>query len=105
MVEGLTYIEDSLSRVARCSSSLFSSFKVCTPAAFSHRGVEQWQLVGLITRRSGVRIPSPLPNTLWAAPQQSPPGLREGFLVSSSAPFPAHSSQCTRSTQNITRRD
>jgi hypothetical protein len=27
----------------------------------SHRGVEQWQLVGLITRRSMVRIHPPLP--------------------------------------------
>jgi hypothetical protein len=26
-----------------------------------HRGVEQRQLVGLITQRSGVRIPPPLP--------------------------------------------
>ena len=26
------------------------------------RGVEQWQLVGLITQRSGVRIPPPLPS-------------------------------------------
>ena len=28
----------------------------------SWRGVEQWQLVGLITQRSGVRIPPPQPN-------------------------------------------
>ena len=27
----------------------------------NHRGVEQWQLVGLITQRSWVRIPPPLP--------------------------------------------
>ena len=67
MVEGLTYIEDSLSRVARCSSSLFSSLRRTSIAAF-HRGVEQWQLVGLITRRSGVRIPSPLPNTKGLPP-------------------------------------
>jgi hypothetical protein len=29
--------------------------------AFPRRGVEQWQLVGLITQRSGVRIPPPPP--------------------------------------------
>ena len=28
-----------------------------------HRGVEQWQLVGLITQRSRVRIPPPLPRS------------------------------------------
>ena len=31
------------------------------------RGVEQWQLVGLITRRSQVRILSPLPMCVWLA--------------------------------------
>ena len=59
MVEGLTYIEDPVSMNPGCSSSLFSSLR---RYAAIHRGVEQWQLVGLITRRSGVRIPSPLPN-------------------------------------------
>ncbi len=36
---------------------------VTQPSASPHncRGVEQWQLVGLITRRSQVRILSPLP--------------------------------------------
>lgn len=34
---------------------------------FLQRGVEQWQLVGLITQRSRVRIPPPLPQyeTAW----------------------------------------
>ena len=31
------------------------------PNAVSRRGVEQWQLVGLITQRSEVRILPPLP--------------------------------------------
>jgi hypothetical protein len=31
------------------------------PHTNTHRGVEQWQLVGLITQRSGVRIPPPPP--------------------------------------------
>jgi hypothetical protein len=31
------------------------------PHEVKHRGVEQWQLVGLITRRSVVRIHPPLP--------------------------------------------
>ena len=46
--------------------------KARNPAAF-HRGVEQWQLVGLITRRSGVRIPSPLPIYLMALPSRGGP--------------------------------
>ena len=32
------------------------------------RGVEQWQLVGLITQRSGVRIPPPPPSNRPVAP-------------------------------------
>ena len=72
MVEGLTYIEDSVPMSSGCSSSLFSSLKARNPAAF-HRGVEQWQLVGLITRRSGVRIPSPLPIYLMALPSRGGP--------------------------------
>src|SRR5439155_23405304 len=31
------------------------------PGSFSHRGMEQWQLVGVITRRPLVRIQLPLP--------------------------------------------
>jgi hypothetical protein len=38
-----------------------------------HRGVEQWQLVGLITRRSWVRIPPPLPE------RQPPVSADRGF--------------------------
>ena len=63
MVEGLTYIEDSQSRSLLVQYFALQFFKA--HAAF-HRGVEQWQLVGLITRRSGVRIPSPLPTHLKA---------------------------------------
>src|SRR5690606_7039979 len=33
----------------------------CIPTYAHHRGVEQWQLVGLITQRSQVRILPPLP--------------------------------------------
>jgi hypothetical protein len=46
----------------------------------SYRGVEQWQLVGLITQRSGVRIPPPQPR--W-------PGRERRvvfFTVSTTAP-------------------
>jgi hypothetical protein len=35
--------------------------KYDTQPSTTRRGVEQWQLVGLITQRSGVRIPPPLP--------------------------------------------
>src|ERR1044071_871557 len=64
MVEGLTYIEDSRSMLSRVQFFALQFFKAHTIVANIHRGVEQWQLVGLITRRSGVRIPSPLPNAL-----------------------------------------
>ena len=37
------------------------------------RGVEQRQLVGLITRRSGVRIPSPQPSRILPNPGSRPP--------------------------------
>ena len=36
----------------------------------THRGVEQWQLVGLITQRSWVRIPPPLPVTGSSSPDE-----------------------------------
>src|SRR5690606_29963916 len=43
----------------------------------TRRGMEQWQLVGLITRRSGVRIPLPQPQRArgWLAsgPRLLPP--------------------------------
>jgi hypothetical protein len=39
-----------------------------------HRGVEQWQLVGLITRRSMVRIHPPLP-------YETPEPKAQGFLL------------------------
>ncbi len=41
-----------------------------SPAPYARRGVEQRQLVGLITRRSGVRIPPPLPPAPRAPPHQ-----------------------------------
>ena len=75
MVEGLTYIEDPVSMGSGCSSSLFSSLR---RIAAVHRGVEQWQLVGLITRRSGVRIPSPLPNNQKALPPEGLSLSRDG---------------------------
>ena len=82
MVEGLTYIEDSLSiELPVCSSSLFSSLRRIPAVRNIHRGVEQWQLVGLITRRSGVRIPSPLPNLFRGPPIGGPfrvPGPDDG---------------------------
>ena len=43
-----------------------------------HRGVEQWQLVGLITRRSLVRIQPPLPKSLAT---NRPPNLFGGFSL------------------------
>ena len=44
------------------------------------RGVEQWQLVGLITRRSLVRIQPPLPKTVRkTGPRNSPGALLFGF--------------------------
>ena len=46
------------------------------PAVYSGRGVEQRQLVGLITRRSSVRIRPPQPN-----PEFKPHIARLGFLV------------------------
>ena len=39
------------------------------------RGVEQRQLVGLITRRSEVRILSPQPSRLYLEPRARPPGV------------------------------
>ena len=78
MVEGLTYITSCTrcKRVAeqhsrRHSYTRFPVPVMCTLHVSSlrhdgetcrtRRGVEQWQLVGLITRRSWVRIPPPLP--------------------------------------------
>ncbi len=43
-----------------------------------HRGVEQWQLVGLITRRSLVRIQPPLPKSLA---KKRPPKRFGGFSL------------------------
>ena len=46
------------------------------------RGVEQWQLVGLITRRSMVRIHPPLPNLKKRQEHQFLPLLFVfGFLI------------------------
>ena len=55
MVEGLTHI--------RHSKNVRISLRSSVGKGPAHRGVEQWQLVGLITRRSGVRIPPPLPTS------------------------------------------
>ena len=41
------------------------------------RGVEQWQLVGLITRRSLVRVQPPLPNPRY---QESPGSMKSGLF-------------------------
>ena len=51
-------------RRGRCGPSRRTS-RACQ--AITHRrGVEQWQLVGLITQRSGVRIPPPPPSEkIW----------------------------------------
>ena len=43
--------------------------------SFHRRGVEQWQLVGLITRRSQVRVLSPLPMKLQEAPARELPSF------------------------------
>jgi hypothetical protein len=66
MVEGLTYIKPCAQIVASRSVKNYQ------------RGMEQWQLVGLITRRSEVRILLPLPNNqaarvgLEAGPRPKP---------------------------------
>ena len=39
------------------------SFPILGKTNSNHRGVEQWQLVGLITRRSQVRVLPPLPGS------------------------------------------
>ena len=49
------------------------------------RGVEQRQLVGLITRRSEVRILSPQPSRLHLEPRARPPGVLPCPAATSSA--------------------
>src|SRR5438552_18023176 len=56
MVEGLTYI-DFQARLITYQRRRFPY----SDSVRTRRGVEQWQLVGLITRRSEVRILPPLP--------------------------------------------
>ncbi len=62
----------------------------------THRGVEQWQLVGLITQRSWVRIPPPLPN-------QTSDACVGGLAISScSANLPLF--RCRRKQAELRRR-
>ena len=57
----LGLLESSFIRVATLKDGILSvAYKSNTT---QHRGVEQRQLVGLITQRSRVRIPSPLPSS------------------------------------------
>ena len=52
----------------------------------TRRGVEQWQLVGLITQRSEVRILPPLPDVYTLIPPGSPPS-RGGFSIPPTTPL------------------
>ena len=63
------------------------------PERSHHRGVEQWQLVGLITQRSRVRIPPPLPQD----PHLSDGGLRLSRTISRLAPS-SRSRECVVTT-------
>ncbi len=67
----------------------------------SQRGVEQWQLVGLITQRSQVRVLPPLPNLLPIMPTLA---LMPPFTLSlskgESPSFPRHICHSERSEES-----
>ena len=63
MTEALTYIKSDTKRIFHRTHNAL------------RRGVEQWKLVGLITRRSSVRIRPPLPISQPEGAQETVPFL------------------------------